>query len=404
MPDNSMFTPLSPEERAVAEAPPKRRDGPTAAQKAEIAKRLWQEAAPLPLLDRYLCETRGIPRPPDGWPDHVRLHPTLPFSFHVGQHRPAMLMPKTDADGNITGLHAVFLDSEGKKAAVAAPKKSFGPAGVVVFRSDGELLLACEGPEDALSLLVAMPEAAVICTAGAGTLKRVADHLPAETRRVVLMADRDDAGREGAEAAARAVTEAGLPVAIAVPPEGVKDANELLRRDGIEGVQAAILAASPWHPAPDDGETGTPAGSRRRAREWPFRATADGIEKRMERTDPDSGETRVEWRWFCSPLEIVADTRDADGEAWGRMLRIIDRDGRAKAWAMPMSMLAGDGAVYRERLLSLGLILAPARFARDALHELISTSQPGAKARCVHRVGWHTGHFIKTETEEGDHG
>jgi hypothetical protein len=32
----------------------------------------------------------------------------------------------------------------------------------------------------------------------------------------------------------------------------------------------------------------------------------------------------------------------------------------------PMSMLAGDGAVYRERLMSLGLAIAPSREARPA--------------------------------------
>lgn len=121
---------------------------------------------------------------------------------------------------------------------------------------------------------------------------------------------------------------------------------------------------------------------------WPFRIGKAGVEKRIERQDKDTGEVTIEWKWFCSHLEIAADTRSADNEDWGRLLKITDRDGQVKEWAMPMAMLAGDGTAYRERLLSLGLIMAPGRFAREALHEYISTARPPEKARCVNRIGW----------------
>ena len=117
-------------------------------------------------------------------------------------------------------------------------------------------------------------------------------------------------------------------------------------------------------------------------------STHDGVEKRIERADKETGIVTVEWKWFCSRLEIDAETRSNEGEEWGRLLRVTDRDGRVKFWAMPMAMLAGDGTAYRERLLSLGLIISPGKFARDALHEYVSTARPKAKARCVgaHRM------------------
>jgi uncharacterized protein (DUF927 family) len=129
-------------------------------------------------------------------------------------------------------------------------------------------------------------------------------------------------------------------------------------------------------------------------REWPFRLTGNGVEKKVERTDKETGETTVEWKWFCSHLEVAAETRDAEGGDWGRLLVVVDRDRTAKEWAMPMAMLAGDGTAYRERLLSLGLEMAPGRFAREALHEYISTARPKHKARCVSRVGWHGRAFV----------
>lgn len=123
-----------------------------------------------------------------------------------------------------------------------------------------------------------------------------------------------------------------------------------------------------------------------------FRCDAAGVWKLVERTE--GGETVLDWRWFCSVLEIAAETRNIDGRDWGRLLRVVDRDGIAKEWAMPMELLAGDGTDYRRELLSLGLELAPGRFAREALHEYISTEKPKAKARCVDRTGWHGRSFV----------
>ncbi|WP_279597142.1 DUF927 domain-containing protein [Methylobacterium sp. J-068] len=138
---------------------------------------------------------------------------------------------------------------------------------------------------------------------------------------------------------------------------------------------------------------------------WPFRLAHSGVEKRVERADRETGTVTVEWKWFCSALEVGAETRSAEGEEWGRLLRVTDRDNRVKDWGMPMAMLAGDGTSYRERLLSLGLVMAPGKFARDALHEYISTARPKTKARCVGRVGWHLRAFaLSNQTVEQGHG
>jgi uncharacterized protein (DUF927 family) len=137
--------------------------------------------------------------------------------------------------------------------------------------------------------------------------------------------------------------------------------------------------------------------------DWPFRITPHGVEKRIVRVNKDTGDRTEEWKWFCSPLTVGAETRNPDGEEWGRLLRITDRDGRVKEWAMPMSMLAGDGNAYREQLLSLGLIMAPGKFARDALHEYISTARPKVKARCVGRIGWHNKTYVRLHRNFGEH-
>jgi uncharacterized protein (DUF927 family) len=83
-------------------------------------------------------------------------------------------------------------------------------------------------------------------------------------------------------------------------------------------------------------------------------------------------------------------------------VRVTDRDGTAHDWAMPMGLLAGDGAAYRERLLSLGLELAPGRFGRDCLHEYLTLWRPAARVRCVDRTGWHGAAFVLPDATYGD--
>ena len=157
-------------------------------------------------------------------------------------------------------------------------------------------------------------------------------------------------------------------------------ANEMPEGWTVERLRELLDAARPAEPGePEHKETP------RRRRDWPFRLKPHGVFKRHE-----DSEGTVEWRPVCSPLDVVAETRNEHGEDWGRLLVVTDRDDNRHEWAMPMEMLAGGGEEYRRRLLSLGLSISPGSFANKALHEYISESQPEAKARCVSRVGWHT--------------
>ena len=192
----TMFSPLTEAERArVPHDLIKGAAASSDADRVKISHRLWTEAAPEhPMLDTYLARERGIPKPPGGWGDTLRLHDSLPDSFVIGVHHPAVLMRKTSPAGDLVGLHAVFLAADGRKAvfedAKKSAKKSLGTGGVVVLRAEGSRLLVAEGPEDALMAAAADLNAAALCTAGAGTLPRVADHPPDGCHEVVLLAQR----------------------------------------------------------------------------------------------------------------------------------------------------------------------------------------------------------------------
>ncbi|MBK8286307.1 MAG: DUF927 domain-containing protein [Ahniella sp.] len=81
---------------------------------------------------------------------------------------------------------------------------------------------------------------------------------------------------------------------------------------------------------------------------------------------------------------------------WGRRLCIVDRDGNERRWAMPMSLLARDGAEFEKQLLSMGAELDLDIRKRRLFLDFIQNAEPGRFARCVSRTGWHGDSFCHT--------
>ncbi|QDP72140.1 DUF927 domain-containing protein [Legionella israelensis] len=99
-------------------------------------------------------------------------------------------------------------------------------------------------------------------------------------------------------------------------------------------------------------------------------------------------------RWICSPLYVVAKTRDAHSGEWGRLLEWQDDDGITHQWAMPLSLLQGDSSDVRRELARLGLSISPNRAARDLLTSYLQVFPVEARARCVDRLGWYEDIFV----------
>lgn len=128
----------------------------------------------------------------------------------------------------------------------------------------------------------------------------------------------------------------------------------------------------------------------------PYRLTDRGVYFLYE-AQGDDGEFTQEEIFICSYLEVVAYTRDESGKEWGRLLRIRDRDGLEKEWAMPMELLAADGTEFRRMLLNMGVEISPNKKAREKLADYIQTQVPSERVRCVSRIGWHGDHFVLPE-------
>lgn len=96
---------------------------------------------------------------------------------------------------------------------------------------------------------------------------------------------------------------------------------------------------------------------------------------------------------IASPFEVIAQTRDKNGNAWGKLLRWNDDDGQPHQVAVANGMLAGDGTEVRRMLMDGGLMIAPGRKRREALLTFLLTVRTDRRARAVTKVGWQDGAF-----------
>ena len=97
--------------------------------------------------------------------------------------------------------------------------------------------------------------------------------------------------------------------------------------------------------------------------------------------------------WICSPLHIDAVTFDGQSNNFGRLLRFKPTVGKWREWAMPMELLAGDGAQLRGELLAMGVELDPYK-ARQQLPHYLQNEHPKRRIHCALQVGWCGDSFV----------
>ncbi len=131
---------------------------------------------------------------------------------------------------------------------------------------------------------------------------------------------------------------------------------------------------------------------------FPFQLNDEGVEYAEER----DGGASTDWVRVCSYLKVAAATRSEGGQDWGRLLQLRDADGNCHEWAMPMSLLAGDGVEYREQLLAMGVTIEPGIKPRGRLHQYISSTVPPVRARAVTRLGWQGPAFVLPDVVFGN--
>jgi uncharacterized protein (DUF927 family) len=121
----------------------------------------------------------------------------------------------------------------------------------------------------------------------------------------------------------------------------------------------------------------------------------------IERDDPDQPMI-----WLSASFEVLAQTRDVHGCAWGLLLRWRDPDNRVHEYAMPMRALGGSREEIWRELLDQGLRITPSQGGRNKLAEYLSTIHVDNRARAVSRIGWHfegkSAAFVLPDTTYGE--
>lgn len=108
--------------------------------------------------------------------------------------------------------------------------------------------------------------------------------------------------------------------------------------------------------------------------------------------------------FICSPIEIIAKTRDTNSGTWGRLLQWRDDDSVLHTWSMPLSLLQGDAREYRKELASQGLNITTNPKQRNYLDTYIQNYPIHKRALCVDRLGWHEAQYILPDGAIGSDG
>jgi putative DNA primase/helicase len=123
-----------------------------------------------------------------------------------------------------------------------------------------------------------------------------------------------------------------------------------------------------------------------------FELITDGRKAGLYWINPDSPDGR-RYR-ISSPLIVLGQTRNMEGENWGRLVQWHDVEGRRHEMAIPAAMLCSDNADFVKALVDGGLEVPPTRLAREKLAAYIMASGGLELVRCTSRTGWHGDAFV----------
>lgn len=144
------------------------------------------------------------------------------------------------------------------------------------------------------------------------------------------------------------------------------------------------------------GGAGQPRKAQRKQRRaFPFKNDAGQLWREIEAEGEDGAQAK-RWVPVGSELNVLALTRSAEGEDWGRLVEVTDRDGARHVCAVSQSMHAGSGEPIIAEVMRLGWEPASGRGRRwrDDLRDYLLGAEPEKRVRCVLRIGWNGESYV----------
>jgi uncharacterized protein (DUF927 family) len=306
-------------------------------------------------------------------------------------------------------------------------------------RADAPVVL-CEGEKATDAATELLPTHVASCWPNGSNSWHKADLTPLKGRDVVLWPDNDDSGKACMAIVAEKLREIGAASVRVIALEVFKrkptlkndhavfakggqwddgdDAADALDKGWTAGHFTALESngelfgvieekpvvaqvepkSEPGPEAKPKAAAKRPAKSKNDLMPGGFRLTPEGVFYAG-----DDGEARP----VCSPLAILARTRDEKGHNWGLLVEFDDPDGTKKRWNIPARTMTGDfGKDVLGPLVDMGLRLAGSRSGRNARNDLqsyLGGFDSAQRARLVTRLGWHDNAFLMPELQVGTH-
>jgi len=217
----------------------------------EWGMKKWDEGeAVASTLGAVYLRSRGISVAP---PDCLKFHPAVRHT-PTKQDLPALLALATNIQtGSPLAVQCTYLARDGNCKAKVERKdqrRTFGsPKGGAVKLAepaDGMPLILGEGVETTATAIEATgyPGWATLGTSGFVNIE-----LPDAVREIILLAENDESGanQKALDKICPVLTERGIRVRIARPPEGVNDFNDLVKPEGSVGPHAGLVIGVTTH-------------------------------------------------------------------------------------------------------------------------------------------------------------
>lgn len=219
---------------------------------------------------------------------------------------------------------------------------------------------------------------------------------------IVLWPDNDASGAKQAERAAQTIHESRQvrTIKVVTPLADFPAAGDIIDVVNDLGwdrarIEEFIATAMPY--TPESSSKSAPAGNEKLCVTENFKVSDEGVLFLKECAD-GTREPIV----LAARVDVVAETRDADGCNWGRLLRWRDNEGRQHQWTMPMELLACDAGAVRARLLGEGLpSIATNPRMRERFTEYLQRAQTDRRVWCVPRIGWHGDVYVLPDAAFG---
>lgn len=370
-------------------------------------------------------EREAIIPVPDGvacdYADKERGKPDVLYPYHDRQGRLMGYLARWNAKGEqqkkIKPLcYCRFADGKMRWSAKGLPKPWPLYRLPEIVKNTEKRIVICEGEKTAKAAQLLFPQWIATTPMHGAQSPQHTDWQVLHGRTVIICPDIDEAGEKFGDAVFTLCRKAGAEKVLFLPlmsiaKHKVVDGALQPREDSVpQGYDLADAMADGWTPALLKNllkENHLPSAyftSEERAsftvepQNASFWLKENGVHRLTIKKTNDGGEER-EWVFLCSFLKLVAYTRNNDGQEWGSIYDLIDKDKKRKEVIVASSLLAGDGREYRDVLFAKGLNLIG---SKTYLHQYLSSSNTSQRARCVAAVGWHQGTYVLPDRTYGE--